>query len=70
MNPGGVREEIKRLEEKRLLLAPKVTGGNSEAVEEDRGLERRIMELAGPEREVCADEPRGPRRKNRSEGTR
>src|SRR3712207_6876044 len=47
----SVRREIKRLEDRRLQLAPEVMGGNRSALEEDRGLERRIMELAGAERE-------------------
>jgi hypothetical protein len=58
MKPEDVRREIKRLEARRLHIAPEVMGGNPSAVEEDRGLERRIMELAGSEREGRADELR------------
>ena len=58
MKPEEVRREIKRLEDERLRLAPEVMGGNREALEEDRGLERRIMELASAEREGRADELR------------
>ena len=69
MNLDEVREEIKRLEDERLRLAPEVMGGNPGAVEEDRGLERRIMELAGSRREAYADEPSWEGRKNRPGGT-
>ena len=58
MKPEEVKREIKRLEDRRLQLAPEVMGGNPSAVEEDRGLERRIMELAGSERDARADELR------------
>ena len=58
MKPEEVRREIKRLEDERLRLAPEVMGGNREALEEDRGLERRIMELSSAEREGRADELR------------
>ena len=58
MKPEDVRQEIKRLEDRRLRIAPEVMGGNPSAVEEDRGLERRIMELASAEREGRADELR------------
>ena len=51
MKPEQVRHEIRRLEARRVELAPEVMGGNRSAVEEDRGLERRIMELASAERE-------------------
>ena len=53
-----VKREILRLEARRLQLAPEVMGGNPSALEEDRGLERRIMELAGTEREARAGELR------------
>ena len=56
MKPEEVRHEIKRLEDRRLELAPEVTGGNRSALEEDRRLERTIMELASAEREGRADE--------------
>ena len=46
MRPEELRQEILRLEEKRLRMAPEVMGGEPEAVEEDRRLERRIRELA------------------------
>ena len=58
MKPEDVRREIKRLEDRRLRIAPEVMGGNPSAVEEDRGLERRVMELAGAEREGRADDLR------------
>jgi len=58
MKPEDVRREIKRLEDRRLRLAPEVMGGNPSALEEDRGLQRRIMELASAEREGRADELR------------
>jgi hypothetical protein len=41
-----LRQEILRLEERRLRMAPEVMGGEPGAVEEDRRLERRIRELA------------------------
>jgi hypothetical protein len=47
MNPEEARREAKRLEDERLRLAPKVTGGDPAAAAEDRRLERRIRELAG-----------------------
>jgi hypothetical protein len=53
-----VRHEIKRLEDERLRLAPEVTGGDRQAFERDRDLERRIKELAGSDRETRADELR------------
>ena len=46
MKPEDVRAEIRRLEARRLHLAPEVMGGNRSALEEDRGLERRNLELA------------------------
>ncbi len=58
MKPEEARREIKRLEDRRLRIAPEVMGGNPSAVEEDRGLERRIMELARTDRETRADELR------------
>ena len=58
MKPDEVRREIKRLEDRRLELAPEVMGGDWEAFQEDRRLERRIMELASAEREGRADELR------------
>ena len=63
MKPEEVRQKIKRLEARRLELAPEVMGGNRSAVEEDRGLERRIMELASTEREARAEELREAWRK-------
>jgi len=64
VKPEEVRTEILRLEEKRLRLAPEVTGGNPEALEEDQRLERRIMELASTEREARSDELRESWRRN------
>ena len=46
MRPEELRQEILRLEERRLRLAPEVTGSEPGAVEEDRRLEGRIRELA------------------------
>ena len=69
MNPEDVRREIKRLEDRRLHIAPEVMGGNPSAVEEDRGVERRIMELAGSEREARADELREAWRKRHPGGS-
>ena len=69
MKPEEVRHEIKRLEDRRLELAPEVTGGNRSALEEDRRLERTIMELASAEREGRADELREAwRRRHPGEG--
>ncbi len=56
MKAEEVRREILRLEDERLRLAPEVMGGNRSAVEEDRRLERRLMELASSDRENRADE--------------
>jgi hypothetical protein len=56
MKPEDVRNEILRLEEERLRLAPEVMGGNPEAFEEDQRLERRLMELASSEREARSSE--------------
>ena len=64
VKPEEVRTEILRLEEERLRLAPEVTGGNPEALEEDQRLERRIMELASTEREARSDELRESWRRN------
>ena len=52
MKPEEIRTEILRLEEERLRLAPEVMGDDPAAVEEDKRLERRIVELAGAEREA------------------
>ena len=68
MKPEDVRAEIKRLEDRRLELAPEVMGGNRSAAEEDRGLERRIMELASADREARADELRAAWRKRHPGG--
>jgi hypothetical protein len=46
MRPEELRQEILRLEERRLQMAPEVMGGEPGAVEEDRRLEGRIRELA------------------------
>ena len=64
MKPDEARHEIKRLEDERLRLAAEVMGGNRQAFEEDRRLERRIMELAGADREARANELREAWRKN------
>lgn len=56
MKPEEVRTEILRLEEERLRIAPEVMGGDYAALEEDRRLERRIMELASTEREARSSE--------------
>jgi len=58
VKPEEIRREIKRLEDRRLRLAPEVMGGTPSAVEEDRRLERRIMELASSDRDTRADELR------------
>ena len=58
MKPEEVKRQIKRLEARRLELAPEVMGGNASALEEDRGLERSIMKLASAEREGRAEELR------------
>ena len=68
MKPEDVRAEIRRLEARRLHIAPEVMGGNPSAVEEDRGLERRITELASTEREASADELRAAWRKRHPGG--
>jgi hypothetical protein len=68
VKPEEVRREIKRLEDKRLRLAPKVMGGDRDTLERDKDLERRIMELAGTDREARADELRGSWRRNHSGG--
>ncbi|MDQ4128287.1 MAG: hypothetical protein M3151_10140 [Actinomycetota bacterium] len=46
MKPEELRQEILRLEERRLRIAPEVMGGEPGALEEDRRLEERIRELA------------------------
>ncbi len=68
MKPEEVRREILRLEDERLRLAPEVMGGNRSAVEEDRRLERRLMELASSDRETRADELRESWRRNHPGG--
>jgi len=50
MKPNTEHQEVKRLEDERLRLAPEVMGGDPAAVEEDRRLERHIRELAGARR--------------------
>ena len=64
MKPEEIRQEIKRMEDRRLRLAPEVMGGDREALEEDRRLERRIMELAGSDRDSRADALREAWRRN------
>ncbi len=54
MKPDQVRDEVRRLEDERLRLAPEVMVGNPEALERDKRLEARIRELAGPSREERA----------------
>ena len=68
MKPEDVKAEIKRLEVRRLELSPEVMGGNPSALAEDRGLERRIMELASTDRESRADELREAWRKRHPGG--
>ena len=68
MKPEEVRAEIKRLEDRRLRLAPEVMGGERSALKEDRGLEQRIMELASRDREGRADELREAWRKRHPGG--
>ncbi len=68
MKPEDVRREIKSLEVRRLQIASEVMGGNPSVVEEDRGLERRIMELASTDRESRAEELREAWRKKHSGG--
>ena len=70
MKPDEARREIKRLEDERLRIAPEVMGGDRKAFEEDRRLERRIMELASTDRESRADELREAWRKNHPGGDR
>ncbi len=70
MKPDEARREIRRLEDERLRIAPEVMGGNRQAFEEDRRLERRIMELAGTDRAARADELREAWRKNHPGGDR
>ena len=70
MKPDEVRREIKRLEDERLRIAPEVMGGDRRAFEEDKRLERRIMELAGADRNARADELREAWRKNHPGGDR
>ena len=68
MKPEEVKAEIKRLEGRRLELAPEVMGGDPTAAAEDRRLERRIMELASSDRDARADELREAWRKNHPGG--
>jgi len=68
VNPDEVRREIKRLEDRRLELAPEVMGGDREALEEDRRLERRIVRLARTGRDGRADELREAWRRNHPGG--
>ena len=70
MKPDEARREIKRLEDERLRIAPEVMGGDRRAFEEDRRLERRIMELASIDREARADELKEAWRKNHPGGDR
>ena len=68
MKPDELRAEIKRLEDRRLRLAPEVMGGDPAAAAEDRRLERRIMELASTDREGRADELRAAWRRRHPGG--
>jgi len=56
VKPEEVRAEILRLEQERLRIASEVMGGDYAALEEDKRLERRIMELASSEREARSSE--------------
>jgi hypothetical protein len=56
VKPEEVRAEILRLEQERLRIAPEVMGGDYAALEKDKRLERRIMELASAEREARSSE--------------
>jgi hypothetical protein len=64
MRHDEVLAEITRLEEERLGLASRVMGGDPEAVEEDRRLERRIRELANADREARSNELKESWRRN------
>lgn len=68
MKPDEIRREMRRLEQRRLELAPGVAGGDPKALQEDRNLERRIAELAGSEREARAGELRESWRRNHPGG--
>jgi hypothetical protein len=68
VNAEEVRREIRRLEARRLEISSEVTGGNPQALEEDRRLELQIEELAGTEREARADELREAWRRNHPGG--
>ncbi len=50
MKPNTEHQEVKRLEDERLRLAPEVMGGDPEAVAKDRRLEARIREIASATR--------------------
>ena len=69
MKPDKVRKEIKRLEDERLRLSPRVMGGDAEALEEDRRLEARIRELASTGRGTGPDRAREPGRRDDPGGT-
>ena len=69
MRPDEARQEITRLERLRVELAPRVTGGDREALAEDERLERRIRELARLDREARSDQLREAWRRNHPGGT-
>ncbi len=69
MNPEEVRREIKRLEDERLRLSPRVMGGNPEALEEDLRLEARIRRLAATGRGGQPDRAGEPERRDDPGGT-
>ena len=68
MKPEEVRHEIKRLEDRRLRLAPEVRDGDREALLEDVRLELRLIELAEVDREGRAEELREAWRKRHPGG--
>ncbi len=69
MKPDEIREEIVRLERLRVGLAPRVMGGDAEALAEDERLHRRIRELARLDREARSDQLRESWRRNHPGGT-
>jgi hypothetical protein len=68
VRPDEQRGEIVRLEQERKRLAPRVMGGDAEALAEDERLERRIRELAHLDREARSDQLRESWRRNHPGG--